>query len=175
MDGFKPFHTLNQVKLHLKLVGCSPIQSNRFYRFFCIPIYIAVIFIVLISYSLSSLSFLFFNVKTFIDFTESAFWASRSVLSLAVYTTFVWHRKDLTKILDNLDEIICKRQYLFQSDLNQVTFEKSTDIAGKMQLKNVDFWGMEPKNLQFKTELKIRIFADYQFSTKVRLISSYGS
>lgn len=109
MDGSKPFHTLNQVKLHLKLVGCSPIESNRFYRFFCIPIYIAVIFIILISYSLSSLSFLFFNVKTFIDFTESAFWASRSVLSLAVYTTFVWHRKDLTKILDNLNEIIYER------------------------------------------------------------------
>lgn len=109
VDVFKPFNTLSQLKMHLKLVGCSAKETNRFYRFFCIPIYTAVIFIVLISYSMSSLSFLFFNVKTFIDFTESAFWASRSVLSLAVYTTFVWHKKDLAKILDNLSEIVYKR------------------------------------------------------------------
>lgn len=110
IDGsIKPIRTLGQLQTHLKLVGCFPIESNRFYRFFCIPIYIALIFIVLISYSLSSLSFLFFNVKTFIDFSESAFWASRSVLSLGVYTTFVWHKKDLAKILDKLSEIVDKR------------------------------------------------------------------
>lgn len=72
-------------------------------------IHIALIFIVLISYSMSSLSFLFFNVKTFVEFTESAFWASRSVLSLAVYVAFVWHKRDLAEILDNLNRIVQKR------------------------------------------------------------------
>lgn len=110
ISGLEQLNTLSQVRMHLKFVGCVPIESNRFYRFLCIQIYIVVIFIVLISYSMSSLSFLFFNVKTFIDFTESAFWASRSVLSLAVYATFVWHRKDLAKILDNLSEIVHKRK-----------------------------------------------------------------
>lgn len=109
IDGVLTFNTLNHVKIHLKLIGCHPIASNRF-GFLCNLIYIGVIFAVLISYSISSLTFLLFNAKTFVDFMESTFWASRSVLSLAVYTTLVWHQNDLAKILGHVDKIVHSRR-----------------------------------------------------------------
>lgn len=118
VDGIKTLCTLSHVKMHLKLIGCVPIGSNRF-GCICHLIYIGLIFAVLISYSISSLTFLFFNVKTFIEFMESAFWASRSVLSLAVYTTFVWHKVDLAQILVNLDKIVKKRSYPVDSSEQQ--------------------------------------------------------
>lgn len=108
---------LECVKIHLKIIGCMPIDSKRLPKWcgsarFNI-IHITLIFIILIMNL--KLTFLFHinELHSFIGFSEAVFWASRSVLSLTLYAMFIWHKSDIIKLFNNLDEMVNNRKRSF--------------------------------------------------------------
>lgn len=108
-------NVLEDAKLHLKIVGILPINTDRL-PIWCkkIPIHlihVCTIFLILTLYLCSSIWFFLFELKTFTDLTESVFWGSRSILSITTYSMFIWYKSDLIKFIDNLDEIVNKRKY----------------------------------------------------------------
>lgn len=101
---------MESAKTHLKILGCFPIEQRhwppRLQKMPINRIHIGVIFSALIL----NLSFTFWfyicEVKTFVDLMESVFWSSRSILSLILYAMLVWHKSDLIKLFDDLEEMV---------------------------------------------------------------------
>lgn len=121
---------LNSVKVHFKILGCMP-SDNRNWPKWCkrIPskymhfVHIGSIFVILILNLVSTFWFYIREVDSLIDFSESVFWGSRSVLSLLLYTMFIWYKNDLIKILNNLEEMVNKSKLRrFSTLLKQLIF-----------------------------------------------------
>lgn len=121
-NTFVPFLTqkisvLECVKIHLKIIGCMPIDSKwlpkwcRGERFNII--HITSIFIILIINLKLTFLFHIHELHSFIGFSEAVFWASRSVLSLTLYAMFIWHKSDIIKLFNNLDEMVNNRKQSF--------------------------------------------------------------
>lgn len=109
---------LKSIKFHLKMLGCLPFNNENWPKL-CkkIPqdiinsIQIGLIFLILILNLVSTFSYYIHEVKTFIDFSESVFWASRSILSLILYSLLIWYKPELVKFFDDLGEIVEIRKY----------------------------------------------------------------
>lgn len=106
-------NVLQSVKIHLKILGCSPINHMNLPNCYkrippeCLnTIQIGLIFLILTLNLVSTFCFYIREVKTFLDFSESVFWASRSILSLALYSMLIWYKSDLVQFFDDLDEIV---------------------------------------------------------------------
>lgn len=62
---------------------------------------------------------------------------------------------------------------VLNSNTTVVTFEKCTGkVSWQNSVEKRWFLGLEPKNLQLKIELEIRVFANYRFSTKSSLFQA---
>lgn len=109
---------LKSVRKHLKLVGCFPMELRNMPSWCAkIPvqrIHIGFVFVILILNLVSTFWFYIREIRqlTLIDFCESVFWASRSVLSLILYSMLIWFKDDLVKFFDDLDDIVDSREYL---------------------------------------------------------------
>lgn len=116
---------LRSVKIHLKLLGCMPVDID-FIRFpfnrVKIPfnlLHITCIFTILIGNMVATFWFYIREVKTFSDFSESVFWGSRSVLSLVLYTMLICRKTKLVHFFDCLDEISRTRKSLTKNVIQE--------------------------------------------------------
>lgn len=104
---------LTFVKLHLKIIGCLPIDANILPSW-CAKlinhIHIAAIYLALVIFVCSTSWFFLFGAKSISDCIESVFWSSRAIISLSLYSMFIWYKPNLIEFLNNLDEIIGKRK-----------------------------------------------------------------
>lgn len=107
-------NVLNNVKVHLQVVGCLPIHSDQlpiWWKYISAnSIHIVCVFVLLTLYSLSSFWHFFYELKTFTDLPESVFWTSRSMVSLTIYSMLIWNRNDLNKLVDDFHGIINNRK-----------------------------------------------------------------
>lgn len=114
--SIKKVSVLKCVKIHLKILGCLPIdQRNWPLRLQKIPfnnIHVGFIFSILTLNLLSTCWFYICKVETFIDFFESVFWVSRAVLSLALYAMFIWYNAELIKFFNDIDDIVDKSEFI---------------------------------------------------------------
>lgn len=106
----KRMSVLESAKIHLKILGCFPIdQQNWPRRLQEIPfnqIHIGLTFCILILNLLSTCWFYISEVGTFINILESLFWVSRAILSLALCSMFIWQKSDFIKLFNNLEDIV---------------------------------------------------------------------
>lgn len=110
----KKLCVLECVKIHLRIIGCMPIDSK------CLPnwcgsgrfniIHITLIFFILFINLTLTFMFHIRELHSFIDFSEAVFWASRSVLSLILYVMFIWYKTDIIKLFNDLDEMVNNRK-----------------------------------------------------------------
>lgn len=54
---------------------------------------------------LSCLAFLFFEAKTFRDYTESIYFSSTAILMFLISLTFIWKKDNIFKFIDKWQEI----------------------------------------------------------------------
>lgn len=105
---------LNCVKFHLKIIGCLAVDKKDLPSWCAkVPInqlHISLIYMALVVYAWTTSWFFLFEVKNIPDFMESVFWSSRSIMSLSLYSMFVWYKPHLIEVLDNLDRIVKKRE-----------------------------------------------------------------
>lgn len=115
----KRINVLECVKFHLKIMGCLPIDSVHWPSCFgCVHfqvIHISVIFAILLLNLVSTGLFHIYEWQTFIDFSEAVFWISRSVLSLTLYSMFIWYKSDFVKLFNDLDQMVNHRKHSFES------------------------------------------------------------
>lgn len=109
---------LKFVKFHLKVLGCwfkvkpnSSVKLEKSININYRHLHIGLIFSVLLLNIFSTFSIYVTEVKTFNDFCESAFWASRSILSLALYAMFVQYTPNLVMFFNDLDEIVDRSKF----------------------------------------------------------------
>lgn len=111
---------LESAKLHLKVLGCLPLpidQQKWPLRFRKIPInkiHIGFVYLVLILNLLSTCCFYIDKIETFIDFSESVFWISRAILSLVLYSMFIWHKSDFIDLFNEVEDIVDKSEKTFR-------------------------------------------------------------
>lgn len=104
--------------VHLKIIGSLPISPKNWPKWckkmpkkYVHFVHIGCVFTVLILNLVSTFWFYIREVDSFIDFSESVFWASRSILSLVLYTLFIWHKTDLLSIFNDLETIVNERKH----------------------------------------------------------------
>lgn len=106
-------NVLEPIKLHLKIVGCLPIEPNELPKW-CrkIPfnrIHIGCVSMILILNFVCTIWFYVGNIHSFADFSESVFWSSRCILSLALYGSFIWYKERFVQLFDDLQAIVNNR------------------------------------------------------------------
>lgn len=106
---------LRIAKAHLKFLGCVPADgpksSDQFTRKISITnntqyLRIGAINVVLILNIASTICIYLTEKDIFDDLSESIFWISRSILSLALYSMFIWYMPDVITSFEDLDEIV---------------------------------------------------------------------
>lgn len=110
----KTMDVLKSVKRELKIVGCFSTDSTNVPSWFNqIPfnhIHVGLIFLFLILYLFSGLYFFVIEAKTLIDFSETLFWTSRSVLALVLYIEFIRNKSNLIEFMSDLQDIVDNRK-----------------------------------------------------------------
>lgn len=100
---------LNLTKWHLKMIGIFPVQnlpSNlREYQPLINRIHTIFILLELISYTTSVECFFWFKAKTFIEYSEGAFYVSVSSLVVALYSALLWKKSELINFIQYLEMI----------------------------------------------------------------------
>lgn len=113
--NIEKLNVLASIKVHLKIVGCMPIDEASLPRWCAkLPInhiHIGLVLLILLLNIFSTFWFYIRETETFIDFSESVFWASRSILSTVLYTMLIWRRSDFMKFISTLEEIVENREH----------------------------------------------------------------
>lgn len=115
--NIEKMRVLQITRIHLKILGVFPLNKpvivnkplsklSKYIKIDCQFLHIALIYFILLLNILTTFLIYVTDVKTFDDFSESLFWASRSVLSLALYSMFVWYKPDIVKLFADLDDIV---------------------------------------------------------------------
>lgn len=113
---------LNLTKWHLKMIGIFPVQNFPFklreYQQFINRIHTILILLILISYTSSVECFLWFKAKTFVEYSEGAFYVSVSSLVVALYLALLWKKSELINFIEYL-EIVAEQRKLIPKKKKQ--------------------------------------------------------
>lgn len=115
--SIEKMRVLQITRIHLKILGVFPLNKpiivnkplsklSKYSPIDCQFLHIGLIYFILLLNILTTFFIYVTDVKEFDDFSESIFWASRSVLSLALYSMFVWYKPDIVKLFGELDDIV---------------------------------------------------------------------